>query len=213
MFCMFSSKIRYYPRLPLSRDIKAFKWLLVTWYNWKISRISMAVRVPTWLKRIVCPSSARKIEHSTNAEVNSGHPRQREKRVTRTIAGQWDVGKTAESNAIIERNAVLISWSIFDTVSSNAFSLWPSIACHSCEKSKNVIEMRGQGIGDYRKGWGNGEGEENSVQMENCDRTIRRRDVVHSKLRGCSLVCFNESSRMEIAIAFQFGNYNYCAGR
>lgn len=50
------------------------------------------------------------------------------------------------------------------------------------------------------------------AQMENCDRTIRGRGGGALETTRV-LVRFNESSRMEIAIAFHFGNCNYCAGR
>jgi len=152
---MFSSKIRYYPWLPLSRDIKAFKWLLVTWYSW-ISRISMAVRVPTWLKtwRIVCPSSVRKIEHSTNAEVSSGHPRQREKRVTRTIAmRRWKNRGTRCDNR--KKRGFNLVINIRYGIIHGVFDHWShAILAKSRKRDRNALSWSGlqKGLGKRRRG-------------------------------------------------------------
>lgn len=153
MFRMFSSKIRYYPRLPLSRDIKAFKWLLVTWYNWKISRISMAVRISNLTKTnrlsIICQKNRALDECRGELEAFT----------TTGKTGQSDVpsNETSEKPRAERDNrkkrgfnlAIDIRYGIVQ----RALFFWSSIACHSREKSKNATEMRGQGVDDYRKGW------------------------------------------------------------
>lgn len=134
------------------------------------------------------------------------------------LRGQSPGNETSEEprtqNAVTERNAVLILRLILDGIIRRFLFRYRSRVILAKDRTSNstATEMRGRGNVQWatvERVGGIGREIARNGKLWSDDSTMRRSALETTRV----LVRFNESSRMEIAIAFHFGNCNYCAGR